>query len=116
MILPLFLPAVVTNPANPVPAERFPTFASIPQPTLNSETSFSKQCSASGGEGSAQADAPYFAPGGAYGARWSNWQQSFRTCVPWLMPSSDEDLAEILEYAQAHNYTVRPGGATGTQP
>ena len=115
MILPLFLPAVVTNPANPVPAERFPTFASIPQPTLNSETTFSKQCSASGGEGSAQADAPDFAPGGAYGARWSNWQQSFRTCVPWLMPSSDEDLAEILEHAQAHNYTVRPGGATGTQ-
>ena len=28
------------------------------------------------------------------------------------MPSNDEELAAILEYARAHNFTVRPGGAT----
>ena len=32
--------------------------------------------------------------------------------VPWLMPSNDEELAAILEYARARNFTVRPGGAT----
>ena len=89
-------------------------FGTFPQPTLSSETSAAKQCSADAEPGSAQADAPYFASGGAYGARWKNWNGAITTCVPWLMPSNDKELAAILAYARAHNFTVRPGGATGS--
>ena len=87
-------------------------FGVLPQPALWSETSDAKKCSADAGPGSAQAEAPYLAAGGAYGARWRNWNDDFQTCVPWLMPSSDEELAAILAYARANNFTVRPGGAT----
>ena len=45
-------------------------FGALPQATLSSETSAAKQCSADAEPGSAQADAPYLAAGGAYGARW----------------------------------------------
>ena len=89
-------------------------FGTFPQPTLSSETSAAKQCSADAEPGSAQADAPYLASGGAYGARWKNWNGAITTCVPWLMPSNDKELAAILAYARAHNFTVRPGGATGS--
>ena len=82
------------------------------QPALWSETSAAKQCSANAGPGSAQAEAPYLSAGGAYGARWRNWNEGIQTCVPWLMPSSDEELAAILAFARANNFTVRPGGAT----
>ena len=87
-------------------------FGVLPQPALWSETSDAKKCSADAGPGSAQAEAPYLAAGGAYGARWRNWNEDIQTCVPWLMPSSDEELAAILAYARANNFTVRPGGAT----
>ena len=87
-------------------------FGVLPQPALWSETSAAKQCSAYAGPGSAQAEAPYLSAGGAYGARWGNWNEGIQTCVPWLMPSTDEELAGILAYARANNFTVRPGGAT----
>ena len=90
-------------------------YGALPKPTLHatlsSETSAAKQCSADAEPGSAQADAPYFPAGGAYGARWGNWNEGIQTCVPWLMPSDDKELAAILAYARAHNFTVRPGGA-----
>lgn len=90
-------------------------YGALPKPTLHatlsSETSAAKQCSADAETGSAQADAPYFPAGGAYGARWGNWNEGIQTCVPWLMPSDDKELAAILAYARAHNFTVRPGGA-----
>jgi hypothetical protein len=72
-------------------------YGALPKPTLHatlsSETSAAKQCSADAEPGSAQADAPYFPAGGAYGARWGNWNEGIQTCVPWLMPSDDKELA-----------------------
>ena len=81
-------------------------FGVLPQPALWSETDAAMQCSADAGPGSAQAEAPYLAAGGAYGARWRNWNEGIDTCVPWLMPSSDDELAAILAYARANNFTV----------